>query len=42
MRTIAAMGVDAIVMRHQASGAAHQVARWFDEADVRTSVVNAA
>ena len=28
--TIAAMGVDAIVMRHGASGAAHQVARWLD------------
>lgn len=41
VRTIAAMGVDAIVMRHQASGAAHQVARWFDEAGVATSVVNA-
>ena len=41
VRTIAAMGVDAIVMRHQASGAAHQVAGWFDESGVRTSVVNA-
>ena len=29
--TIASMGVDAIVMRHHASGAAHQVARWLDE-----------
>ena len=41
VRTIAAMGVDAIVMRHQASGAAHQVARWFDESGVRASVINA-
>ena len=39
--TIAAMGVDAIVMRHMASGAAHQVARWLDETGSRTSVVNA-
>ncbi|NYF99551.1 aspartate carbamoyltransferase catalytic subunit [Janibacter cremeus] len=41
VRTIAAMGVDAIVMRHQASGAAHQVADWFDESGVATSVLNA-
>lgn len=34
--TIDAMGVDAIVMRHSQSGAAHQVAGW-----VRASVVNA-
>lgn len=34
--TIDAMGVDAIVMRHSASGAAQQVAGW-----VRASVVNA-
>lgn len=40
-RTIAAMSVDAIVMRHQASGAAHQVARWFDETGTPTVVVNA-
>ena len=39
--TIAAMGVDAIVMRHMASGAAHQVARWLDETGSGTSVVNA-
>ena len=37
----AADGVDAIVMRHSASGAAHQVARWFDETGTRVSVVNA-
>jgi aspartate carbamoyltransferase catalytic subunit len=30
VRTIDAMGVDAIVMRHGASGAAHQVAGWVD------------
>ena len=41
VRTIAAMGVDAIVMRHQSSGAAHQVAGWFDESGVPTSVLNA-
>ena len=41
VRTIAAMGVDAIVMRHRASGAAHQVARWFDETGVPTCVLNA-
>ena len=34
--TVAAMGVDAIVMRHPASGAAHQVAGWVD-----ASIVNA-
>jgi len=34
--TVAAMGVDAIVIRHPASGAAHQVAGW-----VAASVVNA-
>ncbi len=36
MLTIAAMGVDALVMRHPASGAAHQVAQWVD-----ASVINA-
>ncbi|MBZ5733840.1 aspartate carbamoyltransferase catalytic subunit [Nocardioides sp. TRM66260-LWL] len=30
--TIASMGVDALVMRHHASGAAHQVAQWIDAA----------
>jgi aspartate carbamoyltransferase catalytic subunit len=30
VRTIDAMGVDALVMRHSASGAAHQVAGWVD------------
>ncbi|YAL81992.1 aspartate carbamoyltransferase catalytic subunit [Dermacoccaceae bacterium W4C1] len=34
--TVAAMGVDGIVIRHHASGAPHQVARWVD-----TPVVNA-
>ncbi len=34
--TIAAMGVDALVMRHHASGAAHQVSQWVD-----ASVINA-
>jgi aspartate carbamoyltransferase catalytic subunit len=32
VRTIAAMGVDAIVMRHPASGAALQVSQWVDAA----------
>ncbi len=36
VRTIAAMGVDALVMRHGASGSAAQVAQWVD-----ASVVNA-
>ena len=35
-RTIDAMSVDALVIRHQASGACHQVAQW-----VRASVINA-
>ncbi|WP_370892860.1 aspartate carbamoyltransferase catalytic subunit [Janibacter sp. GXQ6167] len=41
VKTIAAMSVDAIVMRHSASGAAHQVAGWFDGEGVPTSVINA-
>src|SRR4030095_3002154 len=36
VRTIDAMAVDALVIRHMASGAAHQVAQWVD-----ASVVNA-
>src|SRR5687768_15074842 len=28
--TVAAMGVDALVIRHHASGAAHQVSQWVD------------
>ncbi|MBS45824.1 MAG: aspartate carbamoyltransferase [Nocardioides sp.] len=32
--TICAMGVDALVMRHAASGAAHQVSQWVDAAVV--------
>ncbi len=36
VRTITAMGVDALVMRHSASGAAQQVSQWVD-----ASVVNA-
>ncbi|XVX21810.1 aspartate carbamoyltransferase catalytic subunit [Actinomycetota bacterium] len=34
--TVAAMGVDALVIRHSASGAAHQVSQWID-----ASVINA-
>jgi len=30
VRTVAAMGVDGFVIRHQASGAAHQVSQWVD------------
>ncbi|GAB2769453.1 aspartate carbamoyltransferase catalytic subunit [Nocardioides salsibiostraticola] len=30
VQTITAMGVDALVMRHSASGSAHQVAQWVD------------
>src|SRR6476469_6836936 len=36
VRTIDAMSVDAIVIRHMASGAAHQVSQWVD-----ASVINA-
>jgi len=36
VRTVAAMGVDALVIRHAASGACHQVAQWVD-----ASVINA-
>ena len=36
VKTICAMGVDALVMRHSASGAAHQVSQWVD-----ASVINA-
>jgi aspartate carbamoyltransferase catalytic subunit len=30
VRTVTAMGIDGLVMRHPASGAAHQVAEWLD------------
>ncbi len=30
VRTVAAMGVDGLVIRHSASGAAHQVSQWVD------------
>jgi aspartate carbamoyltransferase catalytic subunit len=36
VRTIDAMAVDALVIRHSASGACHQVAQWVD-----ASVINA-
>lgn len=39
--TIAAMGVDALVVRHPASGAPAQIARWLDAQGRRASVVNA-
>lgn len=31
--TLHAAGADALIVRHPASGAAHQIARWFDELD---------
>lgn len=39
--TITAMAVDALVIRHSASGACHQVAQWLDRAGVGASVLNA-
>jgi len=39
--TITAMAVDAVVMRHGASGASHQVAQWLQDLGRETSVVNA-
>jgi aspartate carbamoyltransferase catalytic subunit len=36
VRTIAAMGADAVIVRHRAAGAAHRVASWID-----ASIVNA-
>ena len=39
--TVASMGVDAMVMRHMASGAPLQTTRWFDELGLNVHVVNA-
>jgi aspartate carbamoyltransferase catalytic subunit len=39
--TVAAMGVDALVIRHHASGAPWQASRWFAELGVDTRVLNA-
>ena len=39
--TVAAMGVDAMVIRHSASGAPWQAARWFSDADISAHVLNA-
>jgi aspartate carbamoyltransferase catalytic subunit len=39
--TVAAMGVDALVIRHHASGAPWQATRWFAEAGVPVHVLNA-
>ena len=39
--TVASMGVDAMVMRHMASGAPLQTARWFAEQGMNVHVVNA-
>ena len=39
--TVAAMGVDALVIRHHASGAPVQVCRWFAELGIGAHVLNA-
>ena len=39
--TVAAMGVDAMVIRHHASGAPWQAARWFAERGIDAHVLNA-
>ena len=39
--TITAMAVDALVIRHSASGACHQVAGWLDTDGIEASVINA-
>ncbi|HEY5821980.1 MAG TPA: aspartate carbamoyltransferase catalytic subunit [Propionibacteriaceae bacterium] len=39
--TVVAMGVDAMVIRHHASGAPWQVARWFRELGIDAHVLNA-
>jgi aspartate carbamoyltransferase catalytic subunit len=39
--TVAAMGVDALVIRHHASGAPWQASQWFAELGIETRVLNA-
>src|SRR5687768_16059785 len=39
--TVAAMGVDALVIRHSASGAPWQAARWFADGGISAHVLNA-
>jgi aspartate carbamoyltransferase catalytic subunit len=39
--TVTAMGVDGLVMRHSASGAAHQVANWLSQENFAGPVINA-
>ena len=39
--TVAAMGVDAMVIRHSASGAPWQAARWFSDGGISAHVLNA-
>ncbi len=39
--TVAAMGVDALVMRHHASGAPWQATRWFADLGIEAHVLNA-
>jgi aspartate carbamoyltransferase catalytic subunit len=39
--TVASMGVDALVIRHHASGAPWQASRWFAEAGIDARVLNA-
>jgi aspartate carbamoyltransferase catalytic subunit len=41
VQTVAAMGVDALVIRHHASGAPGQAARWFREGGTDAHVLNA-
>ena len=41
VRTVAAMGVDALVIRHGASGAPGQAAQWFRDGGVDAHVLNA-
>src|SRR5215204_1950168 len=39
--TVAAMGVDALVIRHHASGAPWQTTQWFAELGIEAAVLNA-
>ncbi|MBT0568010.1 aspartate carbamoyltransferase catalytic subunit [Williamsia sp. CHRR-6] len=40
-KTLRAAGADAIIVRHPASGAAHQIARWTNEGGTGPSIINA-
>src|SRR5438876_9737594 len=39
VQTIAAMGIDAVVVRHRAAGTPHRIARWIDASIVNACVV---